>query len=229
MNTFIICKNCNEPFYKKENDSNANFKRRLFCSPSCASLFNNKARFPAQVIERYCLHCNSLIPRVKSDTNHSYKIKKFCSMRCSAFHSNLSPNRKSRKKPRICTNCSIPLIDTTKRRKLCPDCLLLSKLKPFGRTTPISEDTKREIFSRSSNWQSARSTIVKHATKQFKKSLKSNSCANCGYRKHTEVCHIKSVSSFADEIKLAEINHIDNLVSLCPNCHWEYDNGLLTL
>jgi predicted HNH restriction endonuclease len=25
------------------------------------------------------------------------------------------------------------------------------------------------------------------------------------------------------------VNALDNLVGLCPNCHWEFDHGLLQL
>ena len=28
---------------------------------------------------------------------------------------------------------------------------------------------------------------------------------------------------------IEEINNINNLIGLCPNHHWEYDNGLLEL
>lgn len=54
-------------------------------------------------------------------------------------------------------------------------------------------------------------------------------CMNCGYNKHVEICHIKPIASFPKETLLTEINHIDNLISLCPNCHWEFDNGILEL
>lgn len=59
--------------------------------------------------------------------------------------------------------------------------------------------------------------------------LKISSCQNCGYNKHVEVCHIKPIASYSEDTKLDEINCIDNLVVLCPNCHWELDNGVLEL
>jgi len=34
-----------------------------------------------------------------------------------------------------------------------------------------------------------------------------------------EIAHIKAVSEFGDSATLKEINHIDNLVGLCPNHH----------
>ena len=50
------------------------------------------------------------------------------------------------------------------------------------------------------------------------------SCSKCGYDKHVEICHIKSISSFSDETLLSTINHGSNIIALCPNCHWELDN-----
>lgn len=52
-------------------------------------------------------------------------------------------------------------------------------------------------------------------------------CSNCSYDKHVEVCHIKAISSFPLSAKIAEVNSPKNLILLCPNCHWEFDNGLL--
>jgi predicted HNH restriction endonuclease len=43
------------------------------------------------------------------------------------------------------------------------------------------------------------------------------------------VCHIKPISSFEETVYLSVINSQDNLVLLCPNCHWEFDNGHLEL
>ena len=54
-------------------------------------------------------------------------------------------------------------------------------------------------------------------------------CAVCGYDKHVEIAHIKAVSEFSDDTTIKEINSIDNLIALCPNHHWEYDNGVLKL
>lgn len=44
-----------------------------------------------------------------------------------------------------------------------------------------------------------------------------------------EICHIKPISEFSDDTLIAIINHPDNIVILCPNCHWEFDNGLLKI
>lgn len=49
-------------------------------------------------------------------------------------------------------------------------------------------------------------------------------CNVCGYDKHYEVCHIKSIASFKSNTSVSIINDLTNLIALCPNCHWEHDN-----
>ena len=51
----------------------------------------------------------------------------------------------------------------------------------------------------------------------------------CGYSIHYEVRHIRAVKSFPDTATMAEVHNINNLIALCPNHHWEFDNGLLVL
>ena len=54
-----------------------------------------------------------------------------------------------------------------------------------------------------------------------------NKCCNCGYDKHFEIAHKKPISSYPPETLIKDINSPDNLLPLCPNCHYEYDNNLL--
>ena len=89
--------------------------------------------------------------------------------------------------------------------------------------------TKGELFSKRKNWQSARTAIRKHAADIYFTKTTNPQCVVCGYTKHVQVAHRVSVSSFPAETLLTEINHITNLVGLCPNCHWEFDHDLLKL
>lgn len=95
--------------------------------------------------------------------------------------------------------------------------------------SPILSKTKGELFSSRKNYQSYRSAIRKHAELTYLKSCKVKKCAICGYDKHIEIAHIKSVSKFDDSATIAEINSIENLIALCPNHHWEYDSGILKI
>lgn len=49
-------------------------------------------------------------------------------------------------------------------------------------------------------------------------------CEKCGYDKHIEVCHKRPIKEFDDTHTIKEINDINNLIGLCPNCHWEMDH-----
>lgn len=103
--------------------------------------------------------------------------------------------------------------------KLCIKCYKAEK--------HISKRTKDEISG--NNWWSKRTPIARHARRVFLKSERPHYCMVCGYDKHYEVCHIKGVAEFDNTVTIEEINNIDNLIALCRNCHWEYDNGLLEL
>lgn len=51
-----------------------------------------------------------------------------------------------------------------------------------------------------------------------------NSCHKCGYNKHIEIAHIRAISDFPEDTPVSVVNSPDNLLALCPNCHWEFDN-----
>lgn len=93
----------------------------------------------------------------------------------------------------------------------------------------ILTKTKGELFEERKNWQSARSSIQADAKKTFEAFNPNPKCKICGYSNHVEVAHIKSVSEFDDSATIGEINSINNLIGLCPNHHWEFDNGILKI
>lgn len=99
----------------------------------------------------------------------------------------------------------------------------------IAKKIPANQRTKGELFTTLKNWQTARTAIRKDAQSVFDKSNSSRCCAICGYDKHIEIAHIKAVADFDDETLVSEINDINNLIALCPNHHWEYDNGMLEL
>ena len=93
----------------------------------------------------------------------------------------------------------------------------------------VKDITKKELFESRKNWQSARTYIQKLARQTFYQHNKKPKCFVCGYDKHIEVAHIKPVANFDDSTTIDQINSIDNLIGLCPNHHWEFDNGLLEI
>ena len=54
-------------------------------------------------------------------------------------------------------------------------------------------------------------------------------CSCCKFEHGIQICHIKPISDFPEDTPLNEVNSLDNLVLLCPNCHWLFDHGYPSL
>jgi 5-methylcytosine-specific restriction endonuclease McrA len=108
-------------------------------------------------------------------------------------------------------------------------CLTLNLNLNIHRVNDILTKTKGELFRLRKNWQSARSAIQKSARKIYFSEQEIKECLICGYGNHVEISHIIPVSSFNDDVLIYEINNINNLMALCPNHHWEYDNEILKI
>lgn len=63
----------------------------------------------------------------------------------------------------------------------------------------------------------------------YLKSQRATKCAYCNYTLHVDICHIKDIKLFTMDSKISEVNNIDNLIALCKNHHWEFDNNQLSL
>lgn len=93
----------------------------------------------------------------------------------------------------------------------------------------ILDKSKQQIFDNHKNWQSARTSIRRHAAYIYEISDKPKCCCRCGYDKHYEICHIKPITSFSNDTKLSIVNSLDNLIYLCPSHHAMLDKGLIKL
>lgn len=67
-----------------------------------------------------------------------------------------------------------------------------------------------------------RSSIQAHARRVV--AGRKRTCAMCGYSLSVQAAHVKPVREFPPDATVGEINHPENLVLLCPRCHWEVDN-----
>lgn len=146
-----------------------------------------------------CLNCN------KETTN-----PKFCGRSCSTSYNNqLYPKRFP---THFCNNCGKRL---THNSKLCNKCY------------QITISPKKLIFTniKNSNWGTS-PYVRQHARKMYKNSGRPNYCAICRYDKHIEICHIKDIRSYVEGTLYEIINQDNNLIALCKNCHWEFDNEI---
>ena len=144
---------------------------------------------------------------------------KFCSKSCSVSYNNhLKPKRQKQK--RFCIECGV---ETTGRRKYCQNCFESKWRVKYDQRT--LESLRTECGSRNSYL-----TLVRHHSRRCAREAgKLAQCLVCGYSIYVECCHIKAVADFPIEAMLIEVNHLDNLVGLCPNHHKELDLGLLKL
>lgn len=154
-----------------------------------------------------CLNCNK-----------ETKNPKYCCRSCSAtITGKLFPKRKIQRK---CINCE--KLAKHHRTKYCEDHLNEYKKSHKYKNTTVGEyRNKLSVKNKHPSWINAH---VRNFARTWLKHLTKLPCAKCGYNKHVELAHIKPVSSYSDNTLLSTINSENNVIQLCPNCHWEFDN-----
>lgn len=155
------------------------------------------------------------------------KNKKFCSRSCSTTYNNLLKVIGKGKKGVTLAECKTEGCTNKVRkqsRRYCKDC---SKSRFIHQNNPTRLELQEKYLLKNHR-SSAFSYIRWHARTVVAKNFR-KVCNECGYNKHVELAHIKAIADFNDNDRLEDINHKDNLLFLCPNCHWEYDNGLLLI
>lgn len=109
------------------------------------------------------------------------------------------------------------------RSKICYDCRIGKRISEANYQLSTLED-KTYV-----NHKYSKYSYVRYYSRKIGIELGFKCCKICGYDKHFEVCHIKPVASFPKDTLITVVNDISNLIPLCPNCHWELDNGILKL
>ncbi len=84
----------------------------------------------------------------------------------------------------------------------------------------------KELFNLSNNKILGNTDIKSvraQARTKYKKFSLNMICVQCKHSGSTQVCHIKAISEFDKLSLLDEVNHLSNLIGLCPNCHIDLD------
>lgn len=152
---------------------------------------------------------------------------KFCNKSCSAIWTNKNYNkRRGKGKLRICKKCNIEYRSSRlhQSRILCKECSLNYRTIKSKQTTLKEVRESDAIKGKHPSWLHSR---VRANNKNWNKHLAKLPCQFCNYKLHVELCHIKSIASFPDSATLGEVNHPDNILVLCRNHHWEFDNKYL--
>jgi hypothetical protein len=223
----LECYFCAETFHRKKSavqaiqSGTATTETGKFCSRTCLGSFNKSQ----SNIDVSCANCSLQFKRRKSEVRGNC----FCSRTCSAQFNNRKRNKKTSLSTSSPTNKPCTVCGQRRRGKsdLCKNC---SPRQIRNKSLPNM--TVGEFFitreTKDPNYARRRSSISKLA-RSWNKELKGKPCLNCGYDKHTEFCHIKAVVEFGPTDTLWDMNGPHNIIPLCPNCHWEFDHGFLTL
>jgi hypothetical protein len=206
------CKFCGVMILVRAKQKASETKQRQFCSKSCAAKYNNRG------VDRW---------QSKPSSTRTRDTSGLCET-CGTVveYSQIKDGRYYKKK--YCDVCR-PHPSTSK------DLLKKShevRIKKYGLQdwSDINQMTKQEVLEKSGghSW-TMKCTITRYARKAYRKAGRPQICKACGYSEHINVCHIKDIKDFPTDALIGEINHIDNLVALCPNHHWEFDHGKLLL
>jgi len=154
---------------------------------------------------------------------------KFCSRSCSVSYNNTINPKRTRSKTCSRNGCEHVTKDyTTNLCDMHKEEYERSKrsLENYGHKT-VGE--YRNCLANKGKHQSWVHAHVRDFCRRWNKHLLYKPCEKCGYELHVELCHISPVASFSDDSLLKDINSPENVIQLCRNCHWEFDNGLFSV
>jgi hypothetical protein len=206
----------------------------------------------------YCLNCGLIIKVLPHQQANEVKTKKFCGSSCAAQHNNRGVNRWANKSSPLrtddskgtCVTCGTEISYTPlkgrrgySKKNYCEECNRAIRRKSGSKAAAITikknnkqswanidDMTKAEVKEKSGGhcWH-MKCNITRWARRNYRASGRPQVCQACGYSLHINVCHIKDIKDYSMDTKIGVINHLDNLVPLCPTHHWEFDHGHLKL
>lgn len=190
-----------------------------------------------------CKNCGEIIHIREGEHPSATRKKKFCNRSCAAQFNNKKFPKKPSVNKGICEECGAEIeFRRLKKggyshRKFCNLCLKNIRVANANNRAwhnlepiPFEEQTKGDVKARNHNtrlWWGNR--INSHARKVYAVSGKPKICAECGYSRHVDICHIRDIKDFPDTSRVKEINNVNNLIALCKNHHWELDHGFIDL
>lgn len=145
------------------------------------------------------------------------KRTRFCNRSCSAIFNNKKRIRNNTKK--ICKCGETKDISS----KVCRKC--------YNETLSKIENRNLSFYIDGKNYLSSKCQDIRfHARKVIEKSDKERCCKYCTnnvFKEVLEVHHIKGILKFNGNATIQEINHLDNLMWICPSHHRMIEKGLI--
>lgn len=151
------------------------------------------------------------------ELTEKYQLK-FCNRSCAATYNGSHYPKRSKEKMNYpkCLSCDNKTV--RKSGKYCRECIDNNK---HLRGVMICKQTIEDACKRKGS--NRYDMIRDNARRLFKNELKNPLCECCGYSKHVELCHKIPISKFPKDTLITEVNKRENVLFLCPNCHWEFD------
>ncbi len=158
--------------------------------------------------------------------------KKFCSRNCAGLHGIKKLQAPSGRK---CYRCGekydhvINKSSNVRNKKLCPACNSSKSIHHLNRVEKLISLTVGELkekLKKSGVHSSWGLSELRGFNRLWNKHLLKR-CQVCNYDRHVELAHIRPVSSFPEDALIVDINSDENVRGLCPNHHWELDNGFI--
>lgn len=220
MMVSLSCSLCNKPFQRKKVDCSFQYgfdNRKFYCSKQC----QYKVKTKKDLIDvKCCKNCNKgFTPK--------YIKQLFCSKSCS--------NKGVIRRTKTLKKCSYEQCNEYVEysfSKFCKKCKTIGRHhSKINNGKLYTEITLGEYLQNKSdrNCQIAgpnKFDRIRGYARSMFNNIKQKQCVRCGWAHHVEVCHIKPISSFSETALISEINDINNLILLCPNCHWLHDHNL---
>lgn len=157
--------------------------------------------------------------KCKSDFEPKTYNQKYCCIKCSLAQ-NQRRFRKRNAKP--CPLCNALIKGTS---KLCVKCTR-QKEQYINQNMTLKEYMSLSSYRGHPSWLYNK---IRALARYLYSDLQKKPCLRCKYSKHVQICHIKPIPSFSDNTQIKVINSPENIIQLCPNCHWELDNKLFSL
>lgn len=223
----LNCNECKNNFKKRTRTHNESLKKTktntFYCSRACLDKHHsNSQKFKCKTCEKEVKKSSSVIRRNKTGNF-------FCNQKCSSAHNNKGVIRNP-KKTRVCNRCDKEYQtissgeDIHTSKLICRECASINI-----DYKSMAKGEYEKTLSETAKKNASLNTHIRAFNNSWNKDLKSLPCQKCSYHKHVELAHIKAVRLFTKNDLLSDINSSDNLLALCPNCHWEFDNGHLKL
>lgn len=221
-NVPLQCEYCSEHFTRKLSVVKRILNKTHITETArfCSKICRNKANKTSLLT--ICCFCEFAFERrrVKSD-DHSERY--FCSRKCYQLYRLQNINKTDPKF--VCIRCGCVC---SRGKTLCQDCYKLERIEKHSLHSVTLGEYWKSRKTNNQDYHRGRSGISKLA-RLWNPHLKNQPCENCAYDKHTELAHIKAVAAFENTATLYQINGSHNIAVLCPNCHWEFDKGLLKI